>query len=73
MSGEVPVPDHIPKEEIKMLVKPDNWLFFTQPPGMLEKKNENGDVVDYKENSKAENKKNLLSTYYENTVKGKPK
>ena len=73
MSGEVPVPDHIPKEEIKMLVKPDNWLFFTQPSGMLEKKNEDGTVVDYKENSKAENRKNLLSTYYENTVKGKTK
>ena len=31
MSGEVPIPDHIPKEEAKMLVKPDNWNFYTQP------------------------------------------
>ncbi len=38
MSGEVPVPDHIPKEEARMLIKPDNWEFYTQPAGMLEKK-----------------------------------
>ena len=31
MSGEVPVPDHIPREQAKMLVKPDNWSFYTQP------------------------------------------
>ena len=38
MAGEVPIPDHIPREQAKMLVKPDNWNFFTQPSGMLETK-----------------------------------
>jgi len=73
MSGEVPVPDHIPKEEIKMLVKPDTWKFWTQPSGMLEVKEGDGNISDYKPNPKAENTKNLLKTYYDNTIRGKTK
>ena len=73
MSGEVPVPDHIPKEEVHMLVKPDTWKFWTQPSGMVEVKSEDGTVTDYKNNPKAENVKNLLKTYYENTIRGKTK
>ena len=42
MSGAVPLPDHIAKEEAKMLVKPENWQFFTQPEGMKEEKDEEG-------------------------------
>ena len=34
MSGEVPIPDHIPREQATMLIKPDNWKFYTQPPAM---------------------------------------
>ncbi len=37
MSGDVPVPDHISREEALMLIKPDNWSFHTQPPALLEK------------------------------------
>jgi hypothetical protein len=40
---------------------------------MLEKKLEDGSVDDYRHNPKAENTKNLLKTYYENTIKGKTK
>ena len=53
MSGEVPIPDHIPKEEAKMLVKPDNWLFFTQPPAMHEDKDQDGNVTAYHSNDNA--------------------
>ena len=73
MSGEVPVPDHITLEESRMLVKPDNWQFFTQPSGMIEEKDEDGSVIDYKLNDKAENSKNILKTYYTNLVQGKTK
>ena len=38
MSGDVPVPDHISREEALMLIKPDNWSFYSQPSSMLEKK-----------------------------------
>jgi len=73
MAGEVPVPDHIPREQAKMLVKPDNWNFFTQPCGMLEAKDEEGEIQDYKENPKAENQKNIIGNYYSNLIRGKTK
>ena len=73
MSGEVPVPDHIPKEEARMLVKPDNWEFYTQPAGMLEKKDEEGNVTEYTRNKSAENVNNMREDYYSNIVMGKTK
>ena len=73
MSGEVPVPDHIPAEEAKMLVKPDNWMFFTQPAGMIEKRDKDGNVDDYAPNPCAENQSNMLESYYPNLIRGKTK
>jgi hypothetical protein len=73
MSGEVPIPDHIPREQAKMLVKPDNWEFFTQPAGMKEKKNQDGELVDYEPNEKAENQQHMLKSYYPNLIRGKTK
>ena len=73
MSGEVPIPDHIPREQAKMLVKPDNWRFFTQPPGMLEEKNKEGEIEGYVPNPDAENKSNMMKSYYPNLIQGKTK
>ncbi len=73
MSGEVPVPDHIPRDQAKMLVKPDNWHFYTQPSGMVEVKDKSGELQDYKPNSLAENTKHMLKSYYSNLIKGKTK
>ena len=73
MSGEVPVPDHIPLEQARMLVKPDNWNFYIQPAGMDEVTEKDGSVIDYKPNNKAENAKNMLESYYPNLIRGKTK
>jgi hypothetical protein len=73
MSGEVPIPDHIPREQAKMLVKPDNWRFFTQPSGMVEVKNEEGEIENYKPNKEAENTKHMMKSYYPNLIQGKTK
>ena len=73
MSGEVPIPDHIPREQAKMLVKPDNWQFFTQPAGMVEDRNEEGEIEDYKPNPDAENQKHMMKSYYPNLIRGKTK
>lgn len=73
MSGEVPIPDHIPREQAKMLVKPDNWNFFTQPAGMIEERNDEGEIEDYKPNPKAENRKYMREDYYPNLIRGKTK
>ena len=37
MAGDVPVPDHFNRDQVLMLIKPDNWSFYTQPPALLEK------------------------------------
>ena len=50
MSGDVPVPDHIPMEQARMLIKPDNWTFYVQPPAMIETLDEKGEVHEYKDN-----------------------
>ena len=73
MSGEVPVPDHIPREQAKMLVKPDNWSFYTQPSGMVEKFDEDGEIDDYVPNAVAENREYMREDYYPNLIRGKTK
>lgn len=73
MSGEVPIPDHIGLEQARMLVKPDNWSFYKQPSGMIEKKLTNGNIEDYEANKDAENINNMLPTYYTNLIRGKTK
>ena len=73
MSGEVPIPDHIPHEQARMLVKPDNWSFYVQPPAMKEALDRNGIVLDYASNKEAENCNNMLQTYYSNLIRGKTK
>ena len=73
MSGEVPVPDHMNAEEARMLVAPENWKFFTQPSGMVEKKDVDGNVVEYLPNKSAENQNNMLKSYYSNLIRGKTK
>ena len=73
MAGGVPIPDHIPASEAKMLVKPDNWCFYVQPPGMKEKRDEDGEVQSYAVNEEAENAKHMLKSYYPNLIQGKGK
>tara|TARA_R100000700_G_scaffold40811_1_gene57838 strand:+ start:4719 stop:6230 length:1512 start_codon:yes stop_codon:yes gene_type:complete len=71
MSGDAPLPDHIGHEEALMLIKPDNWEFFTQPGGMREVRDENRNLTGYEINPEAENLKNLPKSYYDNMIRGK--
>ena len=73
LSGESPIPEHLTAEAALMLVKPDNWAFFTQPAGMIEEKTEDGEVIGYHVNPMAENISNLYSGYYDNMIRGKLK
>ena len=73
MAADVPVPDHISRDEALMLIKPDNWSFYTQPPALLENKGSDGFIKGYEDNNKSENKKNLTPKYYENIIRGKTK
>lgn len=71
MRGDVPMPDEWDDEERKQYVKPDDWNFYVQPPGLLEKI-ENGKIVGYEENPAAENMKWVDESYLA-LIKGKPK
>ena len=73
MAGDVPTPDHISRDEALMLVKPDNWSFYTQPSGMNEKRMKDGVLEGYTDSIYAENKINLTPKYYNNIIKGKTK
>ena len=56
-----------------MLIKPDNWKFFNQPPAMLEIKNKNNEIEEYQKNKNSENQNNLTENYYSNIIRGKTK
>ena len=73
MSGDSVLPDYISKSEAKMLIKPDNWTFYNQPPAMLEVKNKSNEIEDYINNPDKENGKNLTGDYYSNIIRGKTK
>jgi hypothetical protein len=73
MAGEAPMPDNVPREEALMLVKPEDWVFYNQPPGMLEIKNDSGEVEKYIGNQMAENFNNLPADYYKKIITGKTK
>lgn len=73
MSGDAPIPEWITEEESRQLVKPDDWEFYNQPPGMIEVKDQHGDVTGYVSNPEAENIKNLAPDYYAKVITGKTK
>lgn len=54
MRGDVPAPDWMTEEQRAALVKPESWAFYTQPAGLIEEVDE-GKVVGYRANPKAEN------------------
>lgn len=73
MAGETPIPEHLGREESLMLVKPQDWSFYTQPGGMIPERDGDGDVIGYKMNKEAENRKNLTPQYYNKIIAGKTK
>lgn len=73
MEGTVPPPEYMTPEDVLMLVKPDNWEFFTQPAGMLERRDADGHVAGYEVNPDRENGKNIMDGYYPNLIQGKTK
>jgi len=73
LAGETVLPDYLTKQEAKMLIKPDNWTFFNQPPGMTEIIGKDKHVDRYEKSEEAENVQNLTPNYYSNILRGKTK
>lgn len=70
MRGDIPLPPEMTDDERRAFVKPDDWTFYVQPPGLIEKTVDGRPV--YEENPKAENQKNLKETYLQK-IQGKNK
>jgi hypothetical protein len=73
MRKDVALPDYLSVEDRMAMVKPDNWEFFVQPPGLIEVKDFDGNIERYEPNPEAENIKFLPHNYYQNAVAGKTK
>lgn len=71
VSGEVPVPEYLTQEEKLLMVKPDDWNFFTQAGAMIEDKDDQGNLKGYSANMESENRENLQATYYDKIILGK--
>jgi hypothetical protein len=74
LSGEVPLPEDMDEDEALMLRRPDNWEFFTQPPGMVELiqgEGSNKRLAGYERNPDACNYRHLSPNYYHNLIRGK--
>ena len=54
----------------KMMALPENMTIFVQPPGLLPIRDERGHVVEFPDNPKAENMKNLRPGYYRSQLSG---
>jgi hypothetical protein len=73
MRGDVAVPDWFTEEQRKAHMKPPSWEFYTQPAGLIENKNGEGEVASYRANPAAENITYLPENYYPNAILGKTK
>jgi hypothetical protein len=69
MAGDVAPPDDMSEDDIASLVKPSNWEFFSQPPGMIETKLHGR--TEWVPNPEAENVNNLHPDYYPEQMQGK--
>lgn len=72
MRGDIPPPDWMTEDQRRALVKPDNWSFYLQPPGLIEVF-ESGRLVGYKPNPDAENQKWLPPNFYMEKIGAKTK
>lgn len=70
MSEQAPPPEWMSREEADNLVCPHDWLFLSQPPAMLEKRDK-GRVTGYEINPDRENAGNVVEGYYEKQLQGK--
>src|SRR5260370_12841948 len=71
MRGMVPWPEGMLEDERTALTWPAKWDFFMQPPGLIEVRRDDGVVIGYDKNPKAENLKWLPQGYYGQIIQAK--
>ena len=73
MCGEAPIPPWLNSDDRVKYVRPKDWVFYIQPPGLIEKKGAQG-KVEYLENPQAENKRyHKDPKFYLGKIAGKTK
>ena len=70
MGGYVEPPEWLPDEDRVMLIKPENWKFFAQPPAVIDRFNSDGTLAGYDVNPDRENRKFTPDEYYWNIMQG---
>lgn len=55
MTGKTPLPRDLTPEQVFEFQKPDDWVFFEQPPAVIEKRYEDGSFAGFEVNPEAEN------------------
>jgi hypothetical protein len=73
MRGDTPPPDWMTEDQRRSLVKPPNWRFFMQPPGLIEEFDEKGNLSGYHANPEAENLRHLAPNFYMEKIGGQGK
>jgi hypothetical protein len=71
VAGMVPMPPNLSEAERRRLTRPGNWDIFTQPPGLVETKDREGNILGYEPNPEAENVRWLRPGYYQSIIVGK--
>lgn len=70
MAGYVEPPEWMNEEDRVMMIKPDNWAFFAQPPAVLDRLHADGTLAGYDLNPDRENAKFTTDDYYSNIMRG---
>ncbi len=66
-------PIGLTEEERALYEWPEEWGLHMQPPALIEEFDARGQVVGYRVNPEAENRKNLPADYYDRQLRGKSK
>jgi hypothetical protein len=71
MTGQIDMPPGLSVDERAQYVWPAEWGLYMQPPALLERLDDRGNVIGYDVNPQAENLQNLPSDYYSRMWPGK--
>ena len=71
MAGDVAPPDHLSADDLVTLQKPQGWSFYNQPPALVERRSDAGELIGYDMNPKRENQIGPDDKYYLDQMSGK--
>jgi hypothetical protein len=73
MTGQVEMPPGLSPDQLAEYEWPAEWGFYMQPAALIERLDQQGRVLGYDINPRAENLKNLPADYYQRQIRAKSK